>query len=56
MRNRPVKFERELVFRDRNFPLDVFLLEEHPDYPLHIHDFTVIVIVTRGRGINIIGK
>ena len=56
VRNRPVKFERELVFRDRNFPLDVFLLEEHPDYPLHIHDFTVIVIVTRGRGINIIGK
>lgn len=53
---KPVKFERELVFRDRNFPLDVFLLEDHPDYPLHIHDFSVIVIVTRGRGVNIIGK
>ena len=55
-RIRPLKFERELVFPDRHFPLDVFFLEEHPDYPLHIHDFTVIVIVTRGHGINIIGK
>ncbi len=55
-RIRPVKYERELVFRDRHFPLDVFLLDEHPDYPLHIHDFSVIVIVQRGRGINIIGK
>ena len=53
---KPVKFERELVFRDRNFPLDVFVLEDHPDYPLHTHDFSVIVIVTRGRGVNIIGK
>lgn len=55
-RIRPVKYERELVFRDRHFPLDVFVLDEHPDYPLHIHDFTVIVIVLRGRGINIIGQ
>ena len=55
-RVRPAKYERELVFPDRNFPLDVFVLEDHPDYPLHTHDFSVIVIVTRGRGVNIIGK
>lgn len=53
---KPVKFERELVFPDRHFPLDVLFLEEHPDYPLHTHDFSVIVIVLRGRGLNIIGK
>ena len=55
-RIKPVKFERELVFPDRHFPLDVLFLEEHPDYPLHTHDFSVIVIVLRGRGLNIIGK
>ena len=55
-RVKAVKFERELVFRDRNFPLDVIVLEEHPDYPLHTHDFSVIVIVLRGHGLNIIGK
>jgi len=55
-RVRPAKYERELVFPDRNFPLDVFVLEDHPDYPPHIHDFSVIVIVFRGRGLNIIGK
>ena len=55
-RIKPVKFERELVFPDRHFPLDVFFLEEHPDYPLHTHDFSVIVIVLRGHGLNIIGK
>lgn len=55
LQDRPLKFERELVFRDRNFPLDIFVLEEHPDYPLHIHDFSEIVIVFRGRGINTIG-
>jgi len=55
-RIRSFKFERELVFPDRHFPLDVFFLEEHPDYPLHTHDFSVIVVVLRGRGVNIIGQ
>ena len=53
---KPVKFERELVFRERSFPLDVLILENHPDYPLHVHDFSVIVIVSHGRGINVVGK
>jgi AraC-like DNA-binding protein/quercetin dioxygenase-like cupin family protein len=53
---KPVKFERELMFRDRNFPLDVFILENHPDYPLHVHDFSVIVIILHGSGINVVGK
>ena len=53
---KPVKFERDLVFPERNFPLDVLILDDHPDYPLHVHDFTVIVIVSHGRGINVAGK
>ena len=53
---KPVKFERELVFLERNFPLNIFILEDHPDYPLHVHDFTSIVIILHGRGINVVGK
>ena len=53
---KPVKFERELVFRDQSFPLDVLFLENHPDYPLHTHDFSVIAIVSQGSGTNIVGK
>jgi len=53
---KPVRFERELVFPERNFPLDVHILDNHPDYPLHVHEFTVIVIVSHGRGINVVGK
>lgn len=52
---KPVKYERELVFRDQDFPLDALVLENHPDYPLHVHDFSVIVIVLHGRGTNIVG-
>ncbi|MCX6846098.1 MAG: AraC family ligand binding domain-containing protein [Verrucomicrobia bacterium] len=53
---KPVKFERELVFLDRNFPLNIFILEDHPDYPQHVHDFSQIVIILHGRGINVVGK
>lgn len=54
--SKPVKFERELVFADRNFPLAVFILDNHPDYPQHVHDFSEIVIISHGRGINVVGK
>lgn len=53
---KPVKFERQLVFRDRNFPLDVHILEDHPDYPQIVHDFSQIVIVLHGTGVNVVGK
>jgi AraC family L-rhamnose operon transcriptional activator RhaR/AraC family L-rhamnose operon regulatory protein RhaS len=53
---KPVKFERELVFADRNFPLSVFILDDHPDYPMHVHDFSEIVIISHGRGINVVGS
>lgn len=51
-----VKFERELVFLEEDFPLDVLILEDHPDYPPHVHDFSVIVIVSHGHGINVVGE
>jgi len=53
---KPPKFEREFAFLDGDFPLDVATWENHPDYPLHTHDFTVIVIVVHGSGINVVGK
>jgi len=52
----PHKFERDLIFHDRNFPLDVMILEKHPDYPFVTHDFSQIVIVLHGTGINVVGK
>jgi AraC-like DNA-binding protein len=51
-----VKFERELVFLEKDFPLDVLILKEHPNYPPHVHDFSVIVIVLHGHGINVVGE
>lgn len=51
-----LQFERELVFSESTFPLAVFVLENHPDYPLHVHDFSEIVIISHGRGINIVGE
>jgi AraC-like DNA-binding protein/quercetin dioxygenase-like cupin family protein len=50
------KFERELVFSESNFPLAVFVIENHPDYPLHVHDFSEVVIISHGRGIIVVGK
>ena len=52
---KPVKFEKELVFADRNFPLAVYILDDHPDYPLHVHDFSEIVIISHGRGVTVVG-
>ena len=49
-------FESGLVFADDNFPLDVSTWKNHPDYPLHTHDFYEIVIVTEGFGINVVGE
>lgn len=49
-----LKFERQLVFRECDFPLNVATWQNHPDYPLHVHDFSEIVIVLGGTGVNII--
>jgi len=54
--SKPVKFERELVFRSRDFPLDVATWENHPDYPLVTHDFCEIAIVLRGTAIKVVDK
>ncbi len=53
---RPVKFERELVFRSPDFPLDVSTWENHPDYPMITHDFCEIAIVLRGTAIKVVDK
>lgn len=37
------------------FPLDVSTWENHPDYPLHTHDFSEIAIILEGAGINRVG-
>lgn len=53
---KPVKFERELVFRTRDFPLDVSTWENHPDYPMITHDFCEIAIVLRGTAIKLVDQ
>lgn len=53
---RPVKFERELVFRTPDFPLDVSTWENHPDYPMITHDFCEIAIVLRGTAIKVVDQ
>ncbi|MBK1880487.1 helix-turn-helix domain-containing protein [Pelagicoccus mobilis] len=50
----PLQFERKIVFGDGDFPLNVSTLENHPDYPLHVHDFSEIVIVLGGSGVKAI--
>ncbi|MES2657046.1 MAG: helix-turn-helix domain-containing protein [Verrucomicrobiota bacterium] len=49
-----MKFERELVFRTPDFPLDVSTWENHPDYPMITHDFCEIAIVLRGTAIKLV--
>lgn len=49
-----LEFERQLVFGDGDFPLNVATWQNHPDYPLHVHDFSEIVIVLGGTGVNVI--
>lgn len=51
-----LEFERQLVFGDGDFPLNVATWQNHPDYPLHVHDFSEIVIVLGGRAINVINE
>ena len=51
-----LKFERHLVFGDGDFPLNVATWQNHPDYPLHVHDFSEIVIVLGGTGVNVINE
>lgn len=36
----------------KNFFIDVMDVPEHPDYPEHHHDFTELVIVYEGSGVN----
>jgi AraC family L-rhamnose operon transcriptional activator RhaR/AraC family L-rhamnose operon regulatory protein RhaS len=55
MRSR-LKLGRELVFGERDFPMDVSTWENHPDYPMHTHDFSEIVVIVTGTGVNVIGK
>jgi AraC-like DNA-binding protein len=47
---------REIVFGNRAFPLDVATWRNHPDYPLHTHDFSEIAIILEGSGINRVGN
>jgi mannose-6-phosphate isomerase-like protein (cupin superfamily) len=42
------------VFVDPHFPLDVSTWVEHPDYPMHGHEFSEIVIIAEGSGINVV--
>ncbi|MDQ8195983.1 helix-turn-helix domain-containing protein [Coraliomargarita sp. SDUM461004] len=51
-----LKYERKLVFGDGDFPLNVATWQNHPDYPLHVHDFSEIVIVLSGTGVNVINE
>jgi AraC family L-rhamnose operon transcriptional activator RhaR len=55
MQKKSLKISRNDVFGDRNLPLDVSTWKNHPDYPLHIHDFSEIAIILEGSGINRVG-
>ena len=48
-------FERELIFRTPDFPLDVSIWENHPDYPLLTNDFCEISIVLGGTAFKLVG-
>lgn len=47
-------FERELVFRTSDFPLDVSIWDNHPDYPVITHDFCEIAIILSGTAFKIV--
>lgn len=51
MMNQYPKYERYLVFQDDQLPLNVSTWKNHPDYPLHLHDFSQIAIIINGKGI-----
>jgi len=49
--SKPAKFERELIFRSADFPMDVSTWENHPDYPVVTNDFFEINIVVAGTAL-----
>jgi len=49
--SKPAKFERELIFRSAEFPMDVSTWENHPDYPVVTNDFFEINIVVAGTAL-----
>jgi AraC-like DNA-binding protein len=55
MNEKSLRIPRDVVFGKRKFPLDVSTWVNHPDYPLHTHDFSEIAIILEGSGINRIG-
>ncbi|MCW1886494.1 helix-turn-helix domain-containing protein [Luteolibacter flavescens] len=47
-------FERELVFRTPDFPLDVSIWDNHPDYPEITHDFCEITLILSGTAFKLV--
>ncbi len=45
---------RDYVFEHPDFPLGINFNPSHPDYPEHRHEFSELVIVRNGTGINIV--
>jgi len=45
---------RDYVFKHSDFPLGINFNKFHPDYPEHTHEFSELVIVKNGTGINIV--
>lgn len=56
MQDQGLRISRDVVFGHRQFPLDVATWENHPDYPLHTHDFSEIAIILEGSGMNRVGN
>lgn len=46
--------DRDYVFPQSDFTLGITLNEFHPDYPKHTHEFSELVIIGNGSGINIV--
>jgi len=45
---------RDYVFEHPDFPLGINFNRYHPDYPEHTHEFSELVIVKNGTGINVV--
>jgi AraC-like DNA-binding protein len=48
--------QRDAVFQHLDFPLGINWNCGHPDYPLHRHDFSELVIVQQGTGTNSVDR